>query len=300
MNSSAMIQKSCIQIFLLITWNTCVYSGNAADFRFWLGCRALIPCQPPSVSSHSFKWFYKVDGESKEILLFSQDESGVVRYDASHRRLNVMPNRSLVIDNFTERDQGIYWCENCKKDISSGKSSIIFRVQKEILNEIQKTFFIIAGRSFTQTCSGEFPDLKWTFETSKTVPESERRPETVTETTNKSIHIAVVKNADAGKYTCWARRCGGPSQKLLTVNLCVLKIHHGEDSPLSCVVTCDVDLNNLKHISSLLIDNTTSVDVGPSGSLICNASQVTYMDTLRLPANTHHQQKQVNLGRLNI
>lgn len=103
---------------------------TASDLHFWLGCRALIPCEPPSFPSDSFKWFYKEDEQSKEIQLYFEDKRGVRRYDASRRRVSVMRNRSLVIDNFTEGDQGLYWCENCKQDICNKEQPIVSRVQK--------------------------------------------------------------------------------------------------------------------------------------------------------------------------
>lgn len=97
---------------------------TGTDLHFWPGCRAVIPCQSPTFGSESFKWFYKGFGQGKKIQLFFEDRSGVRRYDASRRRVNITHNRSLVIDRFTEGDQGVYWCEKCKDDVCSEKQSI--------------------------------------------------------------------------------------------------------------------------------------------------------------------------------
>lgn len=103
----------------------------------------------------------------------------------------------------------------------------VFVLISEIMDEMQETFYILSGSSFTRSCPGEFANLKWTFEASNaTQRELELRSEMVTVTTNKTLYIGSVKNTNAGKYTCWVNRCGGPNQKQLTINLCVVTGEH--------------------------------------------------------------------------
>ncbi|XP_035991165.1 uncharacterized protein LOC118562653 [Fundulus heteroclitus] len=266
-------RNACVCVFFLTYWNSCILPGNAAalQLRSWLGCPVLVPgC---SADSDSFSWFYKENERSKETRLYLQDKTGIKRFGNTLKG-DVLANRSLFFSKFTEKDEGIYWCQNCHQD--SCKSTSIINVQREIMDEIQKTIYILSGSYFTQTCPGEFSTFKWTFEASnKTQNKLERRSEAVTVTTNKSLYTGPVQNTDAGYYTCWASRCDGPSQKVLTINLCVITVYQRLDSPLSCAATCDVDLNDLTDSSSLLISNRTlSVDRDPSGSLICNLSEI--------------------------
>ncbi|XP_043973953.1 uncharacterized protein LOC122831653 isoform X2 [Gambusia affinis] len=271
-------RNTLICVFFLTYWNASIFPGNAAAHqrRSWLGCRVLIHCQGHSADSDSFKWFYKEDNHSKEIQLVFQNKNGVKHYDASRPKVDVMANRSLVINSFTDKDQGDYWCENCSQETCSREPSSFITVQKEIMDEMQKTFYILSGSSFTHSCPGEFSNLKWTFEASNaTQRELKQRSEMVTVTTNKTLYIGSVKKTNAGKYTCWVNRCGGPNQKQLTINLCVVTVSRKGHSIFSCAVTCDVGLNDLKNISSLLMSNQTiSVDIDPSGSLICNSTEI--------------------------
>lgn len=90
-------------------------SAAKNHLHFLLGCQAVIPCQHDS--SDSFKWFYKKDERRDKIQIFFQDKTGIEHYrPLSRPRMRVLRNRSLVIDNLTEDDQGDYWCENCFQD----------------------------------------------------------------------------------------------------------------------------------------------------------------------------------------
>ncbi|XP_032414425.1 uncharacterized protein LOC116717282 isoform X2 [Xiphophorus hellerii] len=268
-------RNAFICVFFLTYWNASIFPGNAAAHqrRSWLRCRVLIHCQGHSADSGSFKWFYKEDKHSKEIQLFFQNKNGIKHYDVSRPKVDVMANRSLVINNFTDKDQGDYWCENCSQETCSREPSSFITIQKEIMDEMQETFYILSGSSFTRSCPGEFANLKWTFEASNaTQRELELRSEMVTVTTNKTLYIGSVKNTNAGKYTCWVNRCGGPNQKQLTINLCVVTVSRKEHSIFSCAVTCDVGLK--KNVSLLMSNQTISVDIDPSGSLICNSTEI--------------------------
>ncbi|XP_007557322.1 uncharacterized protein LOC103141569 isoform X1 [Poecilia formosa] len=271
-------RNAFICVFFLTYWNACIFPGNAAAHhrRSWLGCQVLIHCQGHSADSGSFKWFYKENKHSKEIQLYFQNKNGIRHYDASRSKAEITANRSLVINNFNDKDQGDYWCENCLQETCSREPSSFITMQKEIIDEIQETFYILHGSSFTRSCPGEFVNLKWTFEASNAAQrELEPRSEMVTVTTNKTLYIGSVKNTNAGKYTCWVNRCGGPYQKPLTINLCVITVSRKGHSIFSCAATCDVGLNDLKNISSLLMSNQTiSVDIDPSGSLICNSTEL--------------------------
>ncbi|XP_047218111.1 uncharacterized protein LOC124866392 isoform X2 [Girardinichthys multiradiatus] len=239
-------------IFFLIYWSTCFLPVNAVhQLRALLGCRVLIPCHDRSADSDSFKWFYKENELSKGTQLYFQNKNGVKHYDTGRPKVDIMPNRSLSINKFTDKDQGTYWCENCLQDVCKSNLSNFTTVKREILKEIQKAFYIISGRSFTHQCPGEFSNLNWTFEaTNMNKRKLEQRSKMVTLNTSKILHIEHVTNTNSGKYTCWASICGGPSQKLITINLCVIT-----------------------DTSSLLMRNRTiSVDEDPSGWLICNLS----------------------------
>lgn len=88
------------------------------------------------------------------------------------------------------------------------------------MDEIQETFYLLSDSSFTRECPSEFDNIKWTFEAAQR--NLEQRSEMAPFSTNKTLYIGSVKNTNAGKYDCWVSGCGGQSQKLLTVNLCVI------------------------------------------------------------------------------
>ncbi|XP_037639922.1 uncharacterized protein LOC119496590 [Sebastes umbrosus] len=263
-------------IFLLFIWTSCPFaSGNTTNhLQFSLGCQAVIPCQQYGSDSNSFYWFYKKDERSKQIQLYFKDKNGIEHHHQLRSRMKVPRNGSLVIDHFTENDQGLYWCEYCFPNHCGNKPTTVISVKKESLNETRKIFYVIAGSSFTHAFPGELTNLKWTFEASNN---SKQGPESDFRTSNKSVHIANVKRADAGKYTCWKHGCDGHRQKLFTINLCVITVHDSEDSPVSCVVMCDEEFSNIKPNSTLNVETgtrTISVLVAPNGSLNCSAKQM--------------------------
>ncbi len=89
----------------------------------------MIPCQHDS--SDSFKWFYKKDEHSDTIQILFQDKKGIEHYGPISRpRMRVLRNRSLVIDNLTEDDQGDYWCENCFQDNCQTAQPTVTSVKK--------------------------------------------------------------------------------------------------------------------------------------------------------------------------
>ncbi|XP_034730754.1 uncharacterized protein LOC117946602 isoform X1 [Etheostoma cragini] len=183
--------------------------------------------------------------------------------------MKVSHNGSLVIDYFTEDDQGLYWCE---------KADIVISVKKEILKETDKTVYVIAGRSFTHACPGEMSSFKWTFQASNM---SEFRnlvqgSESDFVISDKSIHIVNVKRANVGKYTCWKSGCNSHKQKLLTINLCVITVHHSDDTSVSCTVMCDMEFSKIKPKSTLNVETgtrTISVFVDTNG-INCSAKQM--------------------------
>ncbi|XP_028281795.1 uncharacterized protein LOC114448804 isoform X2 [Parambassis ranga] len=236
-----------IFFFLLISSKPSTSSGNTTDqLAVLLGCRAVIPCQQSSSGSDSFKWFYKKDEHREQVQIFFRDRSGIVRHDAFLPRRVVMPNRSLVINHFTENDQGMYWCVNCRQDKCWDKQSAVIRVKKGILSEMYKLIYIAEGESFTHECPGEFTDFNWTFKGNNELM-----------TSNKSIHIVKVKQENTGKYTCWTTLCNGHIQNLLTINLCV-------------VTGWDVIFNNTN--SSVAVNTSQHVDL--FGSIMCSAKQM--------------------------
>ncbi|XP_039663205.1 contactin-6-like isoform X3 [Perca fluviatilis] len=200
-------------IFLLIIWNSSPFSSEHSatnHLQFSLGCQAVIPCQDYRSDLNSLTWNYKKDEHHQPIQIYFQDKNGVQRHQQLFRsRMKVSRNGSLVIDHFTEDDQGLYSCEKPYSDT-------VITVKKEILKETGKTVYVIAGTDFTHVCPGELANLKWTFKASNMTTESDFV------TSNKSIHIVNVKRADAGKYTCWKSGCNRHMQKLLTINLCVI------------------------------------------------------------------------------
>ncbi|XP_044062871.1 uncharacterized protein LOC122881140 [Siniperca chuatsi] len=106
---------------------------------------------------------------------------------------------------------------------------------------------------------------------------SVQRPGSYFVSSNKSIYIVNVKKADAGKYTCWTSECDGHRQKLLIINLCVITVHHSEDSSVSCAVMCDEEFSNIKPNSISNVETgtwTISVLVDPYGSLNCSVNRM--------------------------
>ncbi|KAK2844847.1 hypothetical protein Q5P01_011506 [Channa striata] len=213
------------------------------------------------------------------MLIFFEDKKGVKRRHAFHRRHDVTSDRSLVISDFTEDDQGLYWCVNCYEDDCYDEMSTVIRVTKEISRETQQTVYVAAGTSFMHQCPGEFTNLKWTFNASETtaVKNSKLRTETDFVSFNKSLHIVNVRRADVGKYTCWTSGCDGHAQKLLTINLCVVTVRQNGNTSAFCAVICDAEFSNNKHneMSNEETDlRKILVHVKPYGSLNCIANQM--------------------------
>ncbi|KAM9722948.1 uncharacterized protein ACNS7B_018503 isoform 2-T2 [Menidia menidia] len=199
-------------------------------------------------------------------IFSGNDTRGVQHYGFTHSRAYATQNRSLVIKNFAEDDQGIYWCESCNKHICRDEQSIVSR---EIINEIRIPICISEGSSFTHSCLQASLNAKWTFEAGNTT--LPRKPVK----SGKNIHIANVTVEDAGKYTCWASYCGEPNQKWLSINLCVITVHPKMDDPIYCAVTDNVENYNEKHTSSPVMGRTVSAVSGhPSRYITCNASQM--------------------------
>ncbi|XP_047455067.1 uncharacterized protein LOC125016561 isoform X2 [Mugil cephalus] len=269
---ASLVQKDFIFSFLLILCNLSPSTGHAENhLHFYLGCEAVIPCQH-NRNSDSFKWIYKKDEHSDKVQIFFQSKNGLHLFNSFYKRGKVMSNRSLLISHFTEDDQGLYWCESCSQDVCGSEQSAVIRVKKGILTEISMTVYVTAGSHFEHTCPGEH--VKWTFEASNhtTLGISGQRRETDYLTFNKTIHIGNVTEADAGKYICWARLCDKYSEKLLTINLCVITVRHSAESPVSCAVLCGVESNNPNGTEDLVIGPTTiSLLVDLHGSLSCTA-----------------------------
>nr|XP_046255879.1 uncharacterized protein LOC124064969 [Scatophagus argus] len=279
---------------LLMIWNSCFASGNTATnhLQFSLGCRVVIPCRLYRSDSNSLKWFYKKDERSGSIRIFFQDKKGLPYY---HRPLNprikVWHNGSLVIDHLREDDEGRYWCENCFQDSCQNKDYRVISVKQEIPTET-KTSYVKEGSNFTHACVGGLTNIWWTFKTSNTTAlwSSAQKPESDFVNSNKSVHIVNVKREDAGKYSCWTSGCDGHGQKLLTINLCVITVHHHEDSSVSCVVTCDTKFSNIKSNNASDVEtDAKTVSVDQHRFLNCSRKQMfdgySTADSTRSPSN---------------
>lgn len=90
----------------------------------------MIPCQHTKSDSNSFKWFYKKDENTEKIQIHFEDKTGLQHHSAGRRRGSVARNRTLVINGFTEDDQGLYWCENHYTDKHKSETSSVIRVTK--------------------------------------------------------------------------------------------------------------------------------------------------------------------------
>ncbi|XP_062421672.1 uncharacterized protein LOC119198134 [Pungitius pungitius] len=247
------------------------YLAAKTDLVFSLGCQAVIPCSLHKSDLNSIKWFYKKGDHNAPRLLYYKDEKGIEQHQSFFRsRMKVPHDGSLIINHFREVDEGLYWCEICSRKMCLENPPTVLSVKKETLKETHKTVYVITGISLTETCPGDFVDLKWTFES---LANSNRGPEPDFVTHNKSMHIGNVKKAHAGRYICWKSGC----EKLLTVHLCVLTGPNSEASSVSCAVTCDMELSNVKANSTINVETgtgTISVHVDPDGSLNCTAKQM--------------------------
>lgn len=91
----------------------------------------MIPCPPYGGDSNSFKWFYQKDEHSEAIHIFFQDKKGLKHHQQLFRnRMRVLRNNSLVIEYFTEDDQGLYWCRNCFQDNCRDEPPTFLSVKK--------------------------------------------------------------------------------------------------------------------------------------------------------------------------
>ncbi|XP_077950602.1 uncharacterized protein LOC120810143 [Gasterosteus aculeatus] len=255
-------------VFLFIVWNSSASRNPKTHLLFSLGCQAEIPCPHYQRDSSHFKWLHE-KGKERSMLYF-KDDKGIEHYQSFFRsRMKVLRNGSLIIDCFTEADEGLYWCEVCFQNNWWNDSLTVVTVNKETLKETNKTVNVIVGISLTETCPGDFVNLSWTFE----APANSGRgaePDFVTH--NKSLQIVNVKKAHAGRYICWRSGCDGNKQKLFTVHLCVLTGHNSEASSFSCAVTCDVEVKANSTMNVETGRGTISVPVDPDGSLNCTAT----------------------------
>ncbi|KAF6715579.1 hypothetical protein FQA47_025405 [Oryzias melastigma] len=185
----------------------------------------------------------------------------------------------------------MYCCERSRQDNCIREKSNIISVKKETLEETQRTVYVLAGTSFKQECSGNFSSFKWVFEANNpTTAGKTLRPESVTVTSNKTIHIPNVTIPDAGKYTCLVNPCGRSSLKLLTIHLCVIKVsvNPGDGFAVSCAVVCNEEFSQKSRVSSQMMNTSgVSVHVDGSGKLTCNASQIFTSDERSTVTSSH-------------
>lgn len=89
-----------------------LYLAAKTHLLFSLGCQAEIPCPHYQRDSSHFKWLHE-KGKERSTLYF-KDDKGIEHYQSFFRsRMKVLRNGSLIIDCFTEADEGLYWCEVC-------------------------------------------------------------------------------------------------------------------------------------------------------------------------------------------
>ncbi|XP_028985861.1 uncharacterized protein LOC114843464 [Betta splendens] len=270
--------------FLIIVWNSSIFTSanNIYQLHFLLGCRAEIPCQHKKSDSNSFKWFYKKDEHSKCIQIFFEDKHGLKHHNPSHPSGSITHDRSFVINEFTEDDQGLYRCDSCyNKNCKTGQ---FIRVIKANLSETHETVYVTAGSSFTYSCPGGFDNYNGTFHTSYTsaLGATAVSPETDYLTFSGPIQIENVRRADAGKYTFWVNKCNGLKLKICTLNLCVITVHHSGNSSVSCDVMCQVEYSYIRAdnaSTNLTGTQTIPVHVNPHGPLNCSTQRMMLHDT---------------------
>ncbi|XP_034554353.1 uncharacterized protein LOC117823314 [Notolabrus celidotus] len=198
--------------------------------------------------------------------------------------MELLRNGSLVIGCLTEEDQGLYWCKVCFQDDCLVEQPTVISIKKEIHKETHKMLFIPAGVSFTHACPSELPNLKWTFKASDTTADRDPLQEgpLYSVTSNKSLKILNVKTQNAGQYTCSIRGCNGRWKQLLILNLCVITVHHNEDSSDSCAVVCDIESSYIEPNSTSNVHTGTrilSVSRAPNGSLNCRTTPIFVRDS---------------------
>ena len=90
----------------------------------------MIPCQHKRGDSDAFRWFYQKDIGSKKIQIFVEGKGGTLRFNTSWKdQITVGSNGSLVINSFTEDNQGLYGCDICHQDNCKAKMSTVDKGQ---------------------------------------------------------------------------------------------------------------------------------------------------------------------------
>ncbi|KAM3615226.1 uncharacterized protein V6R79_025265 [Siganus canaliculatus] len=225
MIASRMMQKGFI--FIIVLWNLLPFAhGKHTEYlQLSLGCRAVIPCPRDRRDSHSFKWFYKKDQHRDEAMtLFSVTESRLKLYNkfTLGSQMKVLNNRSLVIEELTENNLGLYWCVNCFKSNCEPQRPSVYIQKKSIPKEIIQSVEVPEGSIFNYSCQGV--NRLWTFDSENKIESNDyaQKFRSFFPTSNNSIYIVNVERTHAGKYICWTRECPGHRQRVLTINLCVI------------------------------------------------------------------------------
>ncbi|XP_037057826.1 pregnancy-specific glycoprotein 22-like [Peromyscus leucopus] len=151
----------------------------------------------------NFVWYKSKDGtQIPKIVEYTRARNSTIWGAEHRRRWMVYNNGSLMLQNVTEKDSGMYMLEVSKNDSKIEKSSVELYVKKNVTQPfVQITDTTFAGRrSVIFTCISPDTDIfiHWFFN-NKSLKLTERMTMSPTKC---GLKIDPIKSEDAGEYKC--------------------------------------------------------------------------------------------------
>ncbi|KAL6030687.1 hypothetical protein STEG23_037413, partial [Scotinomys teguina] len=167
------------------------------------GENVLFQVQNSPEDMQAFSWYKSMDGtELLKIVEYSRALNSISWGPAHRRRGMVYNNGSLILQDVTEKDAGVYTLEVSKKDSEIEKAYVEFYVKKYVLQPfVEFSDITVAGhRSVIFTCISLDTDvsIRWIFN-NKILKLTERMTLSLTQ---HELRIVPVRKKDAGEYKC--------------------------------------------------------------------------------------------------
>ncbi|XP_062395275.1 uncharacterized protein LOC134083128 isoform X2 [Sardina pilchardus] len=224
-----------IIILVLTCLGKCCLSSNKVQQHVLLGSTTAINCGSLKIDfTDEVKWFFSKDQDSKQ-LLYRINKQGQVLLHSQMKgpKRTVANNRSLIIKDFNEEDEGLYTCE---VGLCQGTSSCARATSEWILEKKtppSKWWYAIRGHGYQHECPGVIGKaVQWTFQPLK--GEINRQY-----SQNSSLVFTNIEHHMAGNYTCWIISENGQEERAFSLILCIVSGTSDERESLqNCTILC--------------------------------------------------------------